>query len=69
MFTKTLAWALTTALLGLAASSQAFPEKTITLVVPFSPGTTTDVNAREFGLVLASITKQQVLIDNRVGTN
>lgn len=47
--------------------AQSFPTKPITLIVPFSPGTTTDVNAREFGQVLSALVKQPVVIDNKVG--
>ena len=50
-----------------AFSAHAFPERGITLIVPFSAGTTTDVNARDFAQVLAEETGQTVTVDNRVG--
>jgi tripartite-type tricarboxylate transporter receptor subunit TctC len=50
-----------------AGTSQAFPDRTITVIVPFSAGTTTDVNARDFAQVLSASVKQPVVIDNRVG--
>lgn len=44
-----------------------FPDRQITVIVPFSAGTTTDVNARDFASVLSSEIGQPVVIDNRVG--
>ncbi|GAA4353620.1 tripartite tricarboxylate transporter substrate binding protein [Variovorax defluvii] len=54
-------------LIAVAGASHAFPDKAITIQVPFSPGTTTDVNAREFAQVLSEIVKQPVVVDNKVG--
>ena len=54
-------------LLCTAASAHAFPEKTITVLMPFAPGTSTDVIAREFGQVLSTGAKQPVVVDNKVG--
>jgi tripartite-type tricarboxylate transporter receptor subunit TctC len=60
--------ALAAAVLVTAASpALAFPDRPITIVVPFSAGTTTDVNARDFAQVLSTVVKQTVTIDNRVG--
>lgn len=67
MFKKASAWAAACVLLAAASASQAFPDKVITIQVPFSPGTTTDVNAREFAQVLSGIFKQPVVVDNKVG--
>lgn len=56
--------------LTLAASvalAQAYPSKTITLVVPFPPGGTTDVLARSIAQKLGESWGQPVVVDNRPG--
>jgi tripartite-type tricarboxylate transporter receptor subunit TctC len=60
-----LAAALACALPG--AYADAYPAKTIKLVVPFPPGGTTDVLARVVGQELTKAWGQQVIIDNRPG--
>jgi tripartite-type tricarboxylate transporter receptor subunit TctC len=55
------------ALLPLAAHAQAFPAKTITIVVPFSAGGTTDILARVVGQYMSKDLGQTVLVDNRAG--
>ncbi|MDB5749528.1 MAG: hypothetical protein JWP72_4376 [Massilia sp.] len=52
----------------LAAQAQAaFPTKTITIVVPFSAGGTTDILARVVGQYMSKDLGQTVLVDNRAG--
>jgi tripartite-type tricarboxylate transporter receptor subunit TctC len=63
---KSLHWILTGALLA-SGSAQAFPDRPITLVVPFGAGTAVDVNARDFVQALTPVVKQPVVIDNRAG--
>jgi tripartite-type tricarboxylate transporter receptor subunit TctC len=58
---------LAAALAVAACAAHAFPTKPITIIVPFNAGTTNDVNARDFASVLASVAKQPVVVDNRVG--
>lgn len=58
---------LTVTLAAAACAAQAFPDKAITVIVPFSAGTTTDVNARDFAQLLAEEVGQAVTVDNRVG--
>ena len=49
------------------AQSQAFPQRPITLVVPFAPGGGTDSLGRELGKLLQERLGQGVVIDNRGG--
>lgn len=53
--------------LAMGGSAQAFPDKPVQLVVPFSPGGGTDVLARLVGQRLSEELGQQVVIDNRGG--
>jgi len=57
------------ALLGLAQPARAaeWPDKPITLIVPFVAGGTTDIIARAVGQQLSTALKQPVIIDNRGG--
>ena len=60
------------ALAGLAAShawAQAWPNKTIRMIVPFPPGGGVDYIGRIAGRGLADRLGQQVVIDNRPGAN
>ncbi|NNG24450.1 Bug family tripartite tricarboxylate transporter substrate binding protein [Telluria aromaticivorans] len=55
-------------LLPLAAQAQAaFPAKTITIIVPFSAGGTTDILARVVGQYMSRDLGQPVVVDNRAG--
>ena len=49
------------------ALAQAYPAKTITLVVPFPPGGTTDVLARSIAQKMGESWGQSVIVDNRPG--
>lgn len=46
---------------------QDYPEKTIRIIVPYSPGGTADMLARTMGQKMAESLGQQVIIDNRPG--
>jgi tripartite-type tricarboxylate transporter receptor subunit TctC len=66
MLKQRFSWILAGALAA-AGSAQAFPDRPITIVVPFGAGTAVDVNGRDFAQSLAPVIKQNVLIDNRAG--
>jgi len=50
-------------------SAQPYPNRTITLIVPFAPGGPADVLGRVIGQKLSEEFGQQVIIDNRSGAN
>ena len=57
---------------GLLASSfaaQAFPDRTVTLVVPFTPGSGSDIIARIIAPKLSERWKQAVIVDNKAGAS
>jgi tripartite-type tricarboxylate transporter receptor subunit TctC len=49
------------------ANAQAYPSRSIRLVVPYAPGSTTDTLGRVVGQKLTEALGQQVVIDNRAG--
>lgn len=55
------------ATLSLWASAQAYPSKSITLVVPFAAGGPTDVVARLLGTAMTRTLGQTVVIENKLG--
>jgi tripartite-type tricarboxylate transporter receptor subunit TctC len=59
--------ALATLLASSGAMAQTWPAKTITIVVPFATGGTTDVLARTVGQELSKTLGQAVIIENRPG--
>jgi tripartite-type tricarboxylate transporter receptor subunit TctC len=66
-----LALALLTMALMFAGSAQAqnYPNRAITIVVPFPPGGLTDVPARVFAAMLQQTIGQNVVVENKTGGN
>ncbi len=58
---------LTLALSAAASAFAAYPEKTVTMVVPFPPGGSTDNIARVIGQKLSEKLGQSFIIDNKAG--
>ncbi|GKT17011.1 tripartite tricarboxylate transporter substrate binding protein [Acidovorax sp. SUPP2522] len=59
--------AISLGILAFGAQAQAWPEKPVTLVVPFPPGGSTDQVARAVGPRLTEKFKQSFLVDNKPG--
>lgn len=60
-------FALMTSTAALNAQAQAYPEKPIRLIVPFTPGGTNDILARMVATHLSEALGQSVIVDNRSG--
>jgi len=65
---------ITTALLAIccalpAARAAEYPDRPIRIIVPFTPGGSTDILARMIGQKLTEAWGQQVIADNRPGAN
>lgn len=65
-FKRTVVFTALSAVAGLA-SAQAWPTKTVTIVVPFPAGGTTDVLARAISNKLSTAIGQPVIVDNKPG--
>jgi tripartite-type tricarboxylate transporter receptor subunit TctC len=56
-------------LLAVAANAQSYPSKPITFVVPFGPGSGSDLIARIIGQRLGTVLGQSVIVENKPGAN
>lgn len=54
-------------MMGHAAAAEAYPSKTVTLVVPFAPGGPADVMGRMVAKIMADSLKQSVVVVNKAG--
>ncbi|MGZ8319373.1 MAG: Bug family tripartite tricarboxylate transporter substrate binding protein [Telluria sp.] len=64
---KTLACAFAASVVSLSAFAQAWPDKTVTVVVPWPPGGPSDIAARPLSKGLTQGLGQTFIIDNRAG--
>jgi tripartite-type tricarboxylate transporter receptor subunit TctC len=62
-----VAVAAATFAIALPAGAQAFPDRHVTLVVPFPPGGATDVVGRVVGKRMSEILGQPIVVENRGG--
>jgi len=60
---------LALALAAGAAAAQAWPGKTIRIVVPYTPGGSSDIIARAISQPLSDALKQTVIVENKPGAN
>ena len=67
--TLSLAFGLALSLLGANAQAQSFPNRTITIVVPATPGGTIDVIARLLAEKLTVSMGQSVVVENKPGAS
>jgi tripartite-type tricarboxylate transporter receptor subunit TctC len=59
--------ALALAVLFSTAQAQSYPNRPITMIVPFPPGGIADITGRPFGAVMSRILGQPVVIENKAG--
>jgi len=64
---RTLGMAMAAAALARPARAQPFPSRPISLVVPYGPGTATDLLARQLADRASDILGQRIIVDNRAG--
>jgi tripartite-type tricarboxylate transporter receptor subunit TctC len=57
------------ALFSITANAQNYPNRPITIIVPFGAGSATDTITRVVGLKLSEVLKQSVVVENRPGAN
>jgi tripartite-type tricarboxylate transporter receptor subunit TctC len=68
MFKKIL-FTLCVALVGIAPAQAAWPERTVTLIVPWAPGGSTDILARMLSDYLTRSLGQTFIVENKAGAS
>lgn len=48
-------------------SVQAFPDRPVTVIVPFGAGSSVDIHSRDFAQALGRVAKQAVIVENKAG--
>jgi tripartite-type tricarboxylate transporter receptor subunit TctC len=66
---KKIILTLCVALVGIAPAQAAWPERTVTLIVPWAPGGSTDILARMLSDYLTRSLGQTVIVDNKAGAS
>jgi len=66
---KKILFTLCVALVGIAPAQAAWPDRTITLIVPWAPGGSTDILARLLADYLTRSLGQTVIVDNKAGAS
>ena len=66
---KQLAAVFAALLVSASALAQQYPERTVTVVVPFTPGGSSDITARTVSAKLQEALGQSFVIDNKPGAN
>jgi tripartite-type tricarboxylate transporter receptor subunit TctC len=67
---QTLGLAAATLLTGpVSAQTGDWPNRPITLIIPFLPGTSPDITMRPLGEAMGAILKQPIVIENRAGAS
>src|SRR5690242_6228364 len=61
--------AMATPALSQMAGAQTYPSRSITIVVPFGPGSATDSVARSIALPLGVALKQSIVVETKPGAN
>jgi len=56
-------------LLNVAANAQGYPNKPITIIVPFGPGSATDTITRIVAQPLGTALNQSIVVENKAGAN
>lgn len=66
---KRMALAAAGLLVSASVAAQQYPERPINIVVPFTPGGSSDITARTIGAKLQESLGQSIVIDNKPGAN
>ena len=69
MMFKKILFTLCAALVGIAPAQAAWPERTVTLIVPWAPGGSTDILARMLSDYLTRSLGQTFIVENKAGAS